>query len=222
MTSDYFFEGADFENKKFKALMPEFYPAVYQEYIREETELLKSKVSGSNRILEAGVGIGRLIPVLAPIVKEMIGIDKADLMVKLSSEVAKKFQNVKIMKIDFEELSKTFPENYFDYGLCVWNTLGNTKNEAEVLRELSKVISGSIFITVYLKGTLNQRKDWYKTVGIKIKEIDEENEIFYSESGLRSKSYSVKDIKIFAGSTGLKFINSQVLSGVMLWAELAK
>ena len=82
---DEFFEGSDFEGTEFKALMPKYYPPKYQEYIREETELLKSRVKGSNRILEAGVGIGRLIPELAPLVKEFVGIDNADLMIKKSA-----------------------------------------------------------------------------------------------------------------------------------------
>ena len=215
-----FFEGKDFESSPFKALMPEFYPPEYQEYIRQETELLREKVRGAKRILEAGVGIGRLIPELAPIVGEFIGVDSAQRMLEESKKVAANFQNTKIEKVDLENLSKFFSEKYFDFSLCVWNTLGNVKDETTVLNELERITKNNILITTYLKGTLEHRKNWYKTVGVEISEIDEENEIFYSKSGLKSKSFSPEEMKKLADEAGLKVTDFKVLSDVMLWTEL--
>ena len=216
-----FFEGKDFEGGDFKALMPRYYPPKYKKYIEEETELLKLKLKGANRILEAGVGIGRIIPDIAPIVKEFVGIDNADLMLKKSQEVANKFSNVKIIKGELENLSKLFPRKHFDFSLCVWNTLGNVKNEVQILKEIAQVTKKSIFITVYHKGTLEDRKNWYKTVGIKIFKVDEENEIFYSESGLKSKSYSLDEIEEIAKASNLQVKASRILGEVILWVELA-
>lgn len=125
---DEFFEGVDFKGEEFKALIPKYYPEKYKKYIKEETELLKLKLKQANRVLEGGIGIGRLIPELAPLTKEFIGIDNADLMLKKSRELAKNFQNVKIIKGNLEELDKIFPEKFFDFSLCVWNTLGNVKD----------------------------------------------------------------------------------------------
>lgn len=218
---DRFFEGGDFKDK-FKALMPEYYPKKYKQYIKEETKLLKLKVKGSNRILEAGVGIGRVIPKLAPLVKRFIGIDNAELMIKESKRAARNFNNVEIVKGDLENVSKIFLKDYFDFSLCVWNTLGNVKDEVKVLKELSIVTKKGIFITVYLKGTLKDRENWYKAVGIKMVRIDKENEIFYSKSGLKSKSYSLEDIKRIAGRANLKIKDSRLLNGVMLWVELVR
>lgn len=217
-----FFEGEDYKKGEFKALIPKYYPEEYKIYIEQEFNLLKTKLNGANRVLEAGVGIGRLIPVLAPIVKEFIGIDNADLMIEESSRVAQRFRNVQIVKGDLENLSKIFPNNYFDLSICVWNTIGNVKEEVLVLKEISKVTSKSIFVTVYLKGTLEKRKNWYKTVGVSIKKIDEKNEIFYSESGLKSKSYSLEDIKKIAKEAGLNIKEHKILNDVILWAELHK
>ena len=126
------------------------------------------------------------------------------------------------MQRDLENISKIFHKNYFDYSLCVWNTLGNVNEETKVLKELSKVTSKSIFITVYLKGTLGDRKNWYKTIGVKIEKVDEEKEIFYSKSGLKSKSYSLEDIQRIANKAGLKIKDSKLLNRVLLWAELFK
>ena len=217
-----FFEGKDFAKGEFKALIPKYYPQKYKKYIQEETKFLRQKIRGQNRVLEAGVGIGRLIPVLAPLIKEFVGIDKAKLMVKKSKEVAKKYKNVRIVEGKLEKLDKIFSKDYFDFSLCVWNTLGNVKDEVEVLREISKVTSRSIFVTVYKKGTIEKRKKWYRRVGIKIRKIDRKNEIFYSESGLRSKSYSLEDMEKIAKKSGLKIKQSKVLGEVILLVELIK
>lgn len=153
-----FFEGRDFQDSPFKALIPEYYPPEYQEYIRQETALLKEKVRGANKVLEAGVGIGRLIPELAPLVGEFVGVDGAQRMLTESQKKAKQYQNVKIQKVRLEDLSRTFPERHFDHSLCIWNTLGNVDDEIVVLQNLDFVTGKSTFITTYLKGTLEQRK----------------------------------------------------------------
>ncbi len=216
-----FFEGEDFEQGEFKALIPKYYPKKYQKYINDEMRLLRTKLNIKSQILEAGVGIGRLIPKIAPFVKEFIGIDNAHLMLKESRRVAKNFSNVKILQGDLEDISKMFPLKYFDFSLCVWNTLGNVKDEVQTLKQISQVTKKSIFISVYLKGTLEDRKNWYKTVGIKIFKINEVDEIFYSESGLKSKSYSLEDMKKIAKASGLQIKDSRILADVILWVELS-
>jgi len=217
-----FFEGADFKDKEFMALMPKYYPVKYKKYIDEETRLFKKTVKGADRILEAGVGIGRLVPILSPLVKEFIGIDNAKLMLKRAKDVAKDFSNAKIIYGNLEKMGKLYPKNYFDYSLCIWNTLGNVKKEEQILKELAKVTSRGIIITVYKKGTIKDRENWYKTVGIKIKKINPENEIFYSLSGLKSKSYSVEDITEIAKKAQLKIKKVVNLNGVILYVELSK
>lgn len=217
-----FFEGADFQGGDFKALIPKHYPPEYQRYIEEETQLLVTKLTGANRVLEGGVGIGRLIPDVAPVVQEFVGVDVADLMLRKSQERAADYPSVKIMRLRLEDLHTVFPENSFDKSICVWNTLGNVSDEAKVLRELAHVTVGSIFTTVYKKGTLQQRKNWYSTVGVPLHHIDDENEIFYTESGLVSRSYSEDDLERIAKSAGLHVADSRVLNRVMLWTELSK
>lgn len=206
--------------KDFKALIPKFYTPIYKKYIREEVKLLTKNCAGAERVLEAGVGIGRLIPIVSPLAREFFGVDNANLMVEKSKEVAKKFSNVKIIKGGLEELSKVFPKNYFDYTLCVWNTLGNVKDEVKVLKQFGKITSKSIFITVFRKGTLMDRMNFYKAVGMKIKKIDKKNEIFYFATGFWSKAYSLEEIERLSRQSGLKVKHGKVLNNVMLWVEL--
>ncbi len=142
-------------------------------------------------------------------------------MLQESRKIASGFNNVTILEMNLEELSKYFSKSTFDFSLCVWNTLGNVEDEVVVLRELAHLTSKSIFITTYLKGTLEQRKNWYKTVGIKIESIDVENEIFYSKSGLKSKSYSQEDMLNLSNQANLKVVEFKVLNGLILWSELS-
>lgn len=214
-----FFEGADFSGREFRALTPKYYSLKYRKYIKEETKLFKKHLKGADRVLEAGVGIGRLIPILSPLVSEFVGVDNATLMLKSARRVAKRYSNTKIIRGNLENLSKVFPKKYFEYSLCVWNTLGNVKNEIKVLKELKKVTSSSILVTVYKKGTLKDRIKWYETVGIRIRRIDYKNEIFYSMSGLRSKSYSLEEIGKLAIQSGLMIKHTKVLNNVILWLE---
>lgn len=216
-----FFEGKDFNNK-FKALIPKYYPLEYKNYVEEEKKLIINKVKGSNKILEAGVGIGRIIPFIAPKVKLFVGIDNANLMLEESKQISKKYKNVEIKKIDIEKLDKNYLKDYFDYSLCIWNTLGNVKDEVKVLTQLSKVTSKEIIITVYKKGTIEKRINWYNTVGIEIKKINKKDEIFYTKSGLKSKSYNLDDIKKIAKQANLKIKTHKILSNVILYIELSK
>lgn len=217
-----FFEGADFRKARFKALMPAYYPQQYQQYIRQETALLKRRLKRASRVLEAGVGIGRLIPELAPLVGELVGIDSAALMLKRSRIAAKSFANVVIKKCSIEHLSQRFPGQHFEYSLCIWNTLGNVRDEVKALKALARVTSKSIFVTVYRKGTLKQRTLWYKAVDIPLQKIDAKKEIFYTASGLVSRSYGLQDLQRIAAKAGLRIKEAKVLAGVMLWVEMKK
>lgn len=217
-----FFEGGDFQNDSFKALIPKYYPQKYRRYIAEETAYLKSKFGKNDRILEAGVGIGRLIPLLAPQVKEFIGVDNAERMIIEASKVASEYENTHINRVDLEQLDKYFVSNYFTASLCLWNTLGNVSDEVAVLKQLSSITAGSMVISVYKKGTVTEREEFYKAIEVSIESIDEENEIFFTKSGLRSKSYSLEDVIDLANKTELTLTHHKILSEVMLLVELNK
>ncbi len=219
--SNNLFEGTGYEGD-YKPLMPEYYPPQYKKYIDEEIELLKIKLKGADNILEAGVGIGRLIRHISPIVGKLIGIDNSDYMIKKATEVASGFGNVEIKKLDLEKISEKYPQGFFDYSLVMWNTLGNVSDEVLFLKSLAEVTKKEIIITVHKKGTLPQRRNWYKTVGIEVEKVDEDSETVYTDSGLRSKAYNLEDIQILAEKVNLKIENSKVLSDVVLWVELAK
>ena len=57
---------------------------------------------------------------------------------------------------------------------------------------------------------------------VEITKVDEENEIFYSSSGLISKTFNENDIKEIAQKAGLKVKETKILGGVVLWTEIVK
>lgn len=220
-TMNNFFESASYKDGIFKGLLPEYYPPKYQQYISEETALLKEKTKGAKRILEAGVGLGRLIPELAPQVQEFIGIDNAQFMLVKAREVARAYSNVKILDQDIENLSQLYPKEYFDYSLCVWNTFGNLHDKAVALKALAAVTKNSIFITVFLKGTVKDRLELYKNIEVEILKQDPETETFYLK-GYVSKTFNVQDFEKLAAAVGLIVKEHRILGGVILYVELCK
>jgi len=202
------FSGQDFE-EEFRPLIPNYYPKKYREYTKQEINFLKINLKGSNRVLEAGIGIGRIISEIAPLVKEFYGVDNS----------AKNFSNVKILKLDLENIDDKFPDLFFDYTLCLWNTLGNLDNDALILKKLSKVTLKSIIVTVHKKGKIEDRINYYNTVGINYSRYNEQ-ETFYFSGGTTSKAYSVNDLRRLAKKSGLILKNFKTLAGVVILAEL--
>jgi hypothetical protein len=142
-------------------------------------------------------------------------------MIKQSNKIAQKFNKVKIIKENIEDLNKRFPKDYFDYSLILWNTLGNVKDEIVVLNNLKQITKKGILITPFLRGNVEKRKEWYKSVGIELDHIDEGTETVYSKSGLLSRSYTLEDFRRFAKETGLILKRHKILSEVCIFVELA-
>jgi len=216
-----FFEGKDFNKEEFKPLNPRYYPKVYQDYIKEETALVQQIVRGSKRILDVGVGTGRMIPLYAPLVKEYIGIDNSNYMVSQASKYKKDFSNIKILKENIEDLNKVFPKQHFDYSLILWNTLGNVNDEIIALQNLKEITKKSILITTFLRGHWDKRKEWYESVGIELDHVEAKTETVHSKSGLLSRAYVLEDFKRFAKETGLKIKQHKILLDVCIFVELA-
>lgn len=214
-----FFEGDDFQDEPFKALLPQYYPTEYQKYIQEEEAVISQAIGQSQIVLEGGVGLGRLIPLIAPKVEELHGVDQAGLMVEQAKQKAKDFPNTYIHKINLEKLGSHFSSGFFDVSCCVWNTLGNVKDEVVVLTELKKVTTKKIIVSVHAKGAFENRLRWYEHFHIRPLKIDEQEEVFYSESGLVSKAYGVEDLVRLGDSVGLKFTNAKLLNGLVWYGE---
>jgi len=92
--------------------------------------------SGDERVLDAGTGAGALAIALAPIVREVIGIDPVPELLALGRERAAKLGNVELVEGDATALA--FEDQSFDLGATL-RTLHHVAHPERVLSELTRV-----------------------------------------------------------------------------------
>jgi len=131
-------------------------------WIEEETRFLKEHV-GWGRVLDVGVGNGRILKLFLG--GELYGIDNDPRMVQIAKI---NVPSAHIVYGDARHLP--FPSNFFDYTLCVNNTLGNIRlGKIRVLREMNRVLKpgGEAIVSVYADSeyTLRERLDPIATWG---------------------------------------------------------
>lgn len=217
--SDAFFENKG--NKPFKPLNPQHYTPPYRQYVKEEAERLAEILKGAGHVLEAGVGIGRTIPHIAPHVEKLTGIDQSEGMLAQARKAAKGHPNVDIIHSTLEEAADRFPAKHFDLALCLWNTIGNVKSDTDVLKALARVSRRGIVLTVHAKGNLEKRREYHAAINAPIARIDSD-ETIHTANGLISRAYSEADLHRLAASAGLRVKDLQKLAGVMWMAVLEK
>jgi ubiquinone/menaquinone biosynthesis C-methylase UbiE len=94
------------------------------------------------KMLDIGIGAGRTTACFAPYVKEYIGVDYAEEMVKAcQNKFASKFPQSAFQVADARKLDQ-FAENEFDFVLFSFNGIDymNTKERFETLKQINRVL----------------------------------------------------------------------------------
>ncbi len=92
--------------------------------------------TGDERVLDAGTGAGALALALAPLVREVVGIDPVPELLALGRERAASFRNVELVEGDATALP--FPDASFDLTATL-RTLHHVPHPERVLAELTRV-----------------------------------------------------------------------------------
>jgi ubiquinone/menaquinone biosynthesis C-methylase UbiE len=92
--------------------------------------------AGDERVLDAGTGAGALALAVAPLVREVIGIDRVPELLALGRERAASFRNVELVEGDATALP--FPDESFDLTATL-RTLHHVQHPELVLAELTRV-----------------------------------------------------------------------------------
>ncbi|MBS1266279.1 MAG: Ubiquinone/menaquinone biosynthesis C-methyltransferase UbiE [Candidatus Woesearchaeota archaeon] len=194
-------------------------PPIYQVYIKKEKEWIERKITHTKSLIDVGCGEGRATAFLSPLTDKYVGID---LNSKAISK-AKKLENNKIAfkVVDVTKMSEIFPENAFETSMCLWNTIGNIEKDNKAIEEMYKITSEKCFITTLKRGNLKERTNYYNSYGVKF-EVDEENEIFYSDAWGISRSYDKEEFKKMCEAVGFKVVEIVDLGKIAFGIELKK
>ncbi|HHD92075.1 MAG TPA: hypothetical protein ENL06_00410 [Candidatus Portnoybacteria bacterium] len=118
-------------------------------------------------------------------------------------------------------MSGVFPENFFETSVCLWNTIGNIEEDKKAIEEMFKITSQRCFITTLRRGNLKERINYYKSYGVNF-EVDEDNEIFYSDAWGIVRSYRKEDFKKICKEVGFKVVEIVDLGKIAFGIELKK
>lgn len=183
-------------------------PAI-QDWFKEENKYLLKQMKPRYSILDVGCGFGRHIKILAPVVKEVVGIDKNPSMVEKAKRELAEHKNVKFLTRDAQ--NTRLKANSFDLVICMTNTFGNFINtKLKSLSEMARVLkpNGKIIISVYSEKALDTRITDYKNVGLHIEAI--ENGRIYTDEGLISEQFTKKDLTELFNRAKLKVTIKQL------------
>ena len=175
-----------------------------KKYLNAEGKRLKQAVRDNSLVLDVGCGSGRCIALLKKTARKIVGVDYSKKMIKKAFKKVGKCSNVELFLENAELLP--FPDDSFDYALCMFNTLGVLNGSKEkALREIKRVVKskGKIFASVYSENALDEQiKEYTKYLGLRIKKIDAD--AVYTKEGFVSERFGRAKIKRLFGSAGLK------------------
>lgn len=173
-----------------------------KDWLEKENLYLRKSIKKDAIVLDVGCGFGRSIKAIVNIAKKIIGIDNDKGLFEEIKENLSKFKNVEVFLEDARKMH--FPDNMFDYTICMGNTFGDFGNDKlKVLKEMKRVTKkgGKIIISVYSENALEIRIKEYKRIGIKIKKI--QDGIVYSENGLILEQFNKEKLKKIFDLIGL-------------------
>lgn len=190
------------------------YPRV-QQYLEAEISFVRNRINNTQRILELGAGYGRIMKEIAPICKEIVGIDISDGNVFSGQEYLKDMTNAELVVMDAHNIR--FGDE-FDIVLCLQNALSAMKTEpftyVKTILALLKPY-GKAFISSYSEKFWEHRLAWFCEQAEKglVGEIDMEQTkdgIIVCKDGFRSTTLSAEEMDKIGKFSGFPYEVTEV------------
>ena len=109
--------------------------------LRDSLERFGVRLTGSERVLEIGCGMGRITRALAGAAREVVGIDVSEEMIRLGKEALKDLPNVSLRTVSGTGLSD-FDNQSFDvgYSFVTFQHIPDPAITANYITELGRVL----------------------------------------------------------------------------------
>ena len=213
----------DLETKTYEDVVKKFYeefiPEKYDEMpvipeIRSlwkfEDEVIDKYIPDGSSVLDVGCGTGRHLLFLKRKGCHVVGLDYSREMIKIAE---RKVKDVEIVLADMRDIP--FPDDFFDFSICMFSTIGNVDPGREkAVEEMYRVSRRGIIFSVYNQEAIDKVKNWYLSINLHLEKVHdhtvylkeglishffEKNEIINMINKLKPKP---KDYKIFSTSIG--------------------
>lgn len=180
-------------------------------YLRAETDFVRSRLQGDERVLELGAGYGRIMKELAPYAASITGIDLSERTVELGREYLRECPNCSLLVMNAH--SPVF-SGTFDGVLCLQNGLSAMKGDPEnLVRQAVRLLSpgGRAYFSTYSPKFWDYRLAWFQEQARKglLGEIDMEktgNGIIVCKDGFTATTFGRSELERLGEISGLPFV----------------
>jgi|GEM_PF-1159378 len=175
------------------------------EFFVKENNYLKNLITANSVVLDVGCGNGRTMKFLAPLVKEIVGLDYDPKMIEAARQNLLGLGNAGLKQEDFFKIDLG---QKFDLVYASYNLLGSAELAQERRNELlQKMVSdtkigGHTVFSVWSDKGIDFAKKYYPYIGIKFLEIRDNDVV--TDQGI-FKRFSKQELESLAKPFGKHF-----------------
>ncbi len=180
-----------------------------QQYLSAEIDFVRSRLSGSECILEIAAGYGRIIRELAPYCKSILGMDISHENIELSKDYLEEHPNAEMLVMDVHNMHFT---TLFDCVLCLQNGLSAIRATPKDINSMLKLLApgGTAYFSTYSNRFWDWRVKWFEEQAQKgcLGPIDYEQTkdgIIVCKDGFRGTIQSKEELKAIGESSGFPY-----------------
>jgi len=178
-----------------------------KQYLGEEIDFVRRKLSGTERVLEMAAGYGRIVKELAPYCDSIIGMDISAENVELGKEYLKGYPNASMVTMDAHDMA--FDRN-FNVILCLQNALSAMRANTSVIDHIIKLLApgGTAYFSSYSAKFWEWRLKWFEEQADKglLGKIDYDQTkdgVIVCKDGFRAITHSPEQLRKIGEKSGL-------------------
>jgi len=180
-----------------------------KQYLGEEIDFVRRKLSGTERVLEMAAGYGRIVKELAPYCDSIIGMDISAENVELGKEYLKGYPNASMVTMDAHDMA--FDRN-FNVILCLQNALSAMRANTSVIDHMIKLLApgGMAYFSSYSAKFWEWRLKWFEEQADKglLGKIDYDQTkdgVIVCKDGFRAITHSPEQLRKIGEKSGLPY-----------------